>query len=99
MANIADLDKAAHYEPPNQDLRCLQIILFSSWVLKVVKAIFQLQSQLYLHTQCKSAYKDFFYICLPLFHRISVNICCAVLAVTPIFCSNNMSPVLAHSCS
>ena len=29
-----DLDEVAHYEPPHQDLRCLQVQLFSSLVLK-----------------------------------------------------------------
>ena len=30
-----DLDEVAHYEPPHQDLRCLQIQLFSSLVVRV----------------------------------------------------------------
>ena len=34
MANSVDLDEVAHYEPPHQDLRCLQIQLFSSLVVK-----------------------------------------------------------------
>ena len=29
-----DLDEVAHYEPPHQDLCCLQFQLFSSMVLK-----------------------------------------------------------------
>ena len=29
-----DLDEVAHYEPPHQDLRCLQSQLFSSLVVK-----------------------------------------------------------------
>ena len=29
-----DLDEVAHNEPPHQDLRCLQIQLFSSLILK-----------------------------------------------------------------
>ena len=33
-ANSVDLDEMAHYEPPHQDLRCLQIQLFLSLVLK-----------------------------------------------------------------
>ena len=33
-----DLDKMADYEPPHQDLHCLQIQLFSSVVLKELKA-------------------------------------------------------------
>ena len=33
-ANSVDLDEVAHDEPPHQDLRCLQIPLFSSVVLK-----------------------------------------------------------------
>ena len=33
-ANSVDLDEVAHDEPPHQDLRCLQIQLFSSLVLK-----------------------------------------------------------------
>ena len=32
-----DLDEVAHYEPPHQDLHCLQIQLFSSLVLKELK--------------------------------------------------------------
>ena len=32
--NSVDLDEVAHYEPPHQDLQCLQIQLFSSLVLK-----------------------------------------------------------------
>ena len=31
-ANSADLDEVAHYEPPHQDLHCLQIQLFLSLV-------------------------------------------------------------------
>ena len=34
-ANSVDLDEVAHYEPPHQDLRCLQIQLFSSLVVRV----------------------------------------------------------------
>ena len=34
MANSADLDEVAHYEPPHQNLHFLQIQLFSSLVLK-----------------------------------------------------------------
>ena len=34
-----DLDEVAHYEPPHQDLRCLQIQLFSSLVLKELKVL------------------------------------------------------------
>ena len=37
MANSVDLDEVAHYEPPLQDLLCLQIQLFSSLVLKEFK--------------------------------------------------------------
>ena len=29
-----DLNEVAHYEPPHQDLHCLQIQLFSSLVVK-----------------------------------------------------------------
>ena len=29
-----DLDEVAHYEPPHQDLRCMQLQLFSSLVDK-----------------------------------------------------------------
>ena len=36
-ANSEDLVEVAHYEPPHQDLRCLQIQLFSSLVLKELK--------------------------------------------------------------
>ena len=38
--NSVDLDEVAHYEPPHQDLGCLQIQLFSSLVLKVLKETF-----------------------------------------------------------
>ena len=34
MANSVDLDEVAHNEPPHQDLRCMQIQLFSSLVVK-----------------------------------------------------------------
>ena len=34
-----DLDEVAHYEPPHQDLRCLQIQLFSSLVVKELRSI------------------------------------------------------------
>ena len=34
MANSVELDEVAHYEPPHQDQRCLQIQLFSSVVVK-----------------------------------------------------------------
>ena len=40
-ANGVDLDEVAHYEPPHQDLRCLQIRLFSSPAPQRVKAHFQ----------------------------------------------------------
>ena len=30
MGNSVDQDEVAHYEPPHQDLHCLQIQLFSS---------------------------------------------------------------------
>ena len=33
MANSVDLEEVAHYDPPHQDLRCLQIGLFLSLVL------------------------------------------------------------------
>ena len=33
-ANSVDLDEVAQYETPHQDLRCLQIKLISSLVLK-----------------------------------------------------------------
>ena len=33
-ANSVDLDEVAHDEPPHQDLRCLQIKLFLSLVVK-----------------------------------------------------------------
>ena len=36
-ANSLDLDEVAHDEPPHQDLRCLQIQLFSTLVLKGLK--------------------------------------------------------------
>ena len=37
-ANSVDLDEVAHYKPPHQDLRCLQI-QFSSLVLKELTAL------------------------------------------------------------
>ena len=35
-SNSVDLDEVAHYEPPHQDLHCLQIQLFSSLVVKLM---------------------------------------------------------------
>ena len=37
MENSVDLDEVAHYEPPHQDLLCLQIQLFSSLVVNCVR--------------------------------------------------------------
>ena len=37
MANSVDLDEVAPYEPPHQDLCCLQIQLFLSLVLKELR--------------------------------------------------------------
>ena len=37
MANSADLDELAHFEPPHQDIRCLQIQLFASLELKELR--------------------------------------------------------------
>ena len=34
---MAYLDEVAHYEPPHQDLRCLQILLFASLVVKELR--------------------------------------------------------------
>ena len=42
-ANSVDLDEVAHYEPPHQDLRCLQIQLFASLVLKELKLLKELK--------------------------------------------------------
>ena len=39
VANIVDLDEVAHYEPPLQDLRCLQIQLFSALVVKELRRL------------------------------------------------------------
>ena len=36
-ANSVGLDEVAHYEPPLQDLRCLQIQLISSLVFKELR--------------------------------------------------------------
>ena len=36
-----DLDEVAHYEPPHQDLCCLQIQLFLSLVLKELTADYE----------------------------------------------------------
>ena len=36
-ANSVDLDEVAPYEPPHQDLRCLQIQIFSFLALKELK--------------------------------------------------------------
>ena len=48
-ANSVDLDEVVHYEPPQQDLRCLQIQLFSSQALKEVNfdRSHKMQSRLY----------------------------------------------------
>ena len=35
--NSVDLDEVAHYEPPHQDLHCLQIQLFLSLVVKELR--------------------------------------------------------------
>ena len=40
-ANSVDLVEVAHYEPPHQDLRCLQIHLFSSLVLKELRIVYE----------------------------------------------------------
>ena len=37
IQRLVDLDEAAPYEPTHQDLCCLQIQLFSSLALKVLK--------------------------------------------------------------
>ena len=42
--NSVDLEEVAHYEPPHQDLRCLQIQLFSSLVLKELKLVENMHS-------------------------------------------------------
>ena len=41
---MVDLDEVAHHEPPHQDLRCLQIQLFLSLVLKELTACAQVYS-------------------------------------------------------
>ena len=38
-ADSVDLDEMAYYEPPHQDLHCLQIQLFSSLVVKELTCI------------------------------------------------------------
>ena len=45
-ANSVELDEVAHYEPPHQDLRCLQIQLFSSLVVRVNNSISTLKTLL-----------------------------------------------------
>ena len=52
-ANRVDIDEMAHYEPPSQDVHCLQIYLFTSIALKELRIIlefnrFYAQSQLWL---------------------------------------------------
>ena len=42
--NSVDLDEVAHNEPPHQDLRCLQIQLFSSLVLKEIMKLISISS-------------------------------------------------------
>ena len=59
MADSIDLDEVAHYEPPHQDLCCLQIQLFSSLVLKRVKllvtfVIYEYKYSLYEVCNCNS---------------------------------------------
>ena len=39
ISNSVALDEVAHDEPPHQDLRCLQIQLFASLVLKELRHI------------------------------------------------------------
>ena len=46
-----DLDEVAHYEPPHQDLRCLQSQLFSSPVVKELNNI--LFTNLRIHYRIK----------------------------------------------
>ena len=36
MTNSVDLDEVAHDKPPHQDLRCLQVQLFSSLVVNPI---------------------------------------------------------------
>ena len=38
---VVDLDGVAHYEPPHQDLRCLQIQLFLSVNVSFVTSVYQ----------------------------------------------------------
>ena len=67
----------AHYEPPHQDLRCLQIQLFSSLVVKELKVAPHLekgfiyrQNGVYIHLKVnrytckgsKSGFISFFYL-------------------------------------
>ena len=44
-----DLDEVAHYGPPHKDLRCLQIHLFSTLVLKQLIVNTQAQHGDYSH--------------------------------------------------
>ena len=46
-ANSVDLDEVAHNEPPHLDLRCLQIQLFSSLVVKELKNLNKQLHQFY----------------------------------------------------
>ena len=45
-------DEVAHYEPPHQDLRCLQIQLFSSLVLKELNLFYSKYSETAAKDRC-----------------------------------------------
>ena len=59
LEGSVDLNEVAHFEPPHQDLRCLQIPLFSSLVVKELKS----EVGHDLHTDWKSQRADSQYVC------------------------------------
>ena len=54
-ANSVDLDEVAQFEPPHQNLRCLQIQLFSSLVLKELNRDWQ-ENHIFFFSGCKTGF-------------------------------------------
>ena len=49
-----DLDEVAHLEPPHQDLRCLQILLFASLVVRELNHDLRERLEQYAESLAKS---------------------------------------------
>ena len=45
-----DLDEVAHYEPPHQDLSCMQILLYASLVVQELNNSYMSLNRALLHT-------------------------------------------------